>query len=46
MFATDTDFKRVVSAKLLTKSWIAHTYQIEEDSVIIVEITAASAIKF
>ena len=46
MFATDTDFKRVVSAKVLTKSWIAQTYQVEEDSVIFVEITAASAIKF
>ena len=46
MFATDTDFKRVVSAKVLTKSWIAQTYQVEEDSVIFVEITVASAIKF
>jgi hypothetical protein len=46
MFATDTDFKRVVSAKVLTKSWIAQTYLVEEDSVIFVEITAASAIKF
>ena len=46
MFANDTDFKRVVSAKVLTKSWIAQTYQVEEDSVIFVEINAASAIKF
>ena len=46
MFANDTDFKRVVSAKVLTKSRIAQTYQILEDSVIFVEITAASAIKF
>ena len=46
MFANDTDFKRVVSAKVLTKSWIAKTYQIPEDSVIFVEITAARAIKF
>ena len=46
MFATDTDFKRVVSAKVLTKSWIAQTYQIPEDSVIFIEINAASAIKF
>ena len=46
MFATDTDFKRVVSAKVLTKSWVAQTYQVEEDSVIFVEITAASASKF
>ena len=46
MFANDTDFKRVVSAKVLTKSWIAQTYQIPEDSVIFIEINAASAIKF
>jgi hypothetical protein len=46
MFANDTNFKRVVSAKVLTKSWIAKTYQIPEDSVIFVEITVASAIKF
>jgi len=46
MFATDTDFKRVVSAKVLTKSWIAQTYQVEEDSVIFVEIASARAIKF
>ena len=46
MFANDKDFKRVVSAKILTKSWIAQTYQVAEDSVIFVEITAARAIKF
>ena len=46
MFANDTNFKRVVSAKVLTKSWIAKTYEISEDSVIFVEITTASAIKF
>ena len=46
MFTNDKDFKRVVSAKILTKSWIAQTYQVEEDSLIFVEITAARAIKF
>ena len=46
MFANDTDFKRVVSAKVLTKNWIAQTYQVEEESVIFVEIAAARAIKF
>ena len=46
MFANDTNFKRVVSAKVLTKSWIAKTYQIPEDLVIFVEITAARVIKF
>ncbi len=34
MFANETDFKRVVSAKVLTKSWIDQTDQVEKDSVI------------
>ena len=34
MFANDADFKKVVSAKVLTKSWIARTYQVPIDSVI------------
>jgi len=46
MFANETDFKRVVSAKVLTKSWIAQTYQVEGDSVIFMEIATARAIKF
>ncbi|MBC8258536.1 MAG: DUF4387 domain-containing protein [SAR324 cluster bacterium] len=46
MFADDADFKRVVCANILTKSWVAKTYQVQEDSVIFVEIAAASAIKF
>ena len=46
MFANDTDFERVVSAKDLTKNWIARTYQVPEDSVIFLEIFAARAIKF
>ena len=46
MFANDADFERVVSAKVLTKNWIARTYQVQEDSVILVGISAANAIKF
>ena len=46
MFANDADFERVVSAKVLTKNWIASTYQVQEDSVIFVGISAANAIKF
>ena len=46
MFANDTDFERAVSAKVLTKNWIARTYQVSEDSVIFLGIFAARAIKF
>ena len=46
MFANDADFEKVVSAKVLTKSWIARTYQVPEDSVIILGILAARAINF
>ena len=46
MFANDADFERVVSAKVLTKNWIARTYQVPEDSVIILGIFAARVIKF
>ena len=46
MFANDEDFESVVSAKILTKNWIARTYQVPEDSVIFLEIFAAKAIKF
>ena len=46
MFANDADFERVVSAKILTKNWIARTYQVPEDSVIILGIFAARVIKF
>ena len=46
MFANDADFERVVSAKILTKNWIARTYQVPEDSVILLGILAARAIKF
>ena len=46
MIANDADFERVVSAKVLTKNWISRTYQVQEDSVILVGISAANAIKF
>ena len=46
MFANDEDFESVVSAKILTKNLIARTYQVPEDSVILLEIFAAKAIKF
>ena len=46
MFANDADLERVVSAKILTKNWIARTYQVPEDSVIILGIFAARVIKF
>ena len=46
MFANDEDFESVVSAKILTKDWIARTYQVPEDSVIFLEIFAAKAIEF
>ena len=46
MFANDADFERVVSAKILTKNWIARMYQVPEDSVIFLGIFAARAIKF
>jgi len=46
IFANDADFERVVSAKILTKNWIARTYQVPEDSVILLGIFAARAIKF
>ena len=42
----ELNFERVVSAKVLTKNWIARTYQVQEDSVIFVGIYAANAIKF
>ena len=45
MFANDTDFERVISAKVLTKNWIAITYQVQEDSVIFVGFPTANAIK-
>ena len=46
MFANDADFERVVSAKVLTKNWIASTYQVQEDSVVFLGIFAVRAIKF
>ena len=46
MFDNDIDFKRVVSAKVLTKEWISETYRIPEDSIIFLEIASARAIKF
>ena len=46
MFANDEDFESVVSAKILTKNWIARKYQVQEDSVIFLGIFAARAIKF
>ena len=29
MFANEADFERVVSAKVLTKNWIARIYQVQ-----------------
>ena len=46
MFANDADFERVVSAKVLTKHWIARTYQVPEYSVIFEGVPIANAIKF
>jgi len=46
IFASDVDFERVVSAKVLTKNWIARTYQVPEYSVIFIGIPTARAIKF
>ena len=44
IFENYADFERVVSAKVLTKNWIARTYQVQEDSVIFEGISAANAI--
>ena len=31
MFTNDADFERVISSKVLTKNWIARTFQVPED---------------
>lgn len=46
MFATDIDFERVVAAGVITKPWIAATWQQNEDEILLKNLAAARAIKF
>ena len=46
MFDTDADFQRVVDSQLINKPWVASTWHIDEQSIVLVELAAARAIKF
>jgi hypothetical protein len=46
MFDTEADFLRVVKAGVPSKRWIAETYRIPEEEVLLVQLPQARAIKF
>lgn len=46
MFDTDTDFNRATNSQAINKLWVADTWQVPIDDVILVELAAARAIKF
>ncbi len=46
MFDTDDDFQRVVDSQLINREWVASTWQIARDEIVLVELKAARAIKF
>ena len=46
MFKTDADFERAVAANLITQNWIAETYDVPSQNVVLVNLKPARAIKF
>ncbi|MEZ5825741.1 MAG: DUF4387 domain-containing protein [Geminicoccaceae bacterium] len=46
MFATDSDFERVVQADVLTRDWIAKVWQRDVKDIVLVALPQARAIKF
>ena len=46
LFATDADYDRVASAGVITKSWVADTYGVDEGDIILALHKPARAIKF
>lgn len=46
MFERDEDLARAVRADVVTKAWIARTYQVAEDAIVLVALPQARAIKF
>ncbi len=46
MFESDANFERVAGSGVITKEWIAGTYNVNVDDVILVNHPAARAIKF
>ena len=46
MFETESDFQRVARAGVPTKDWIAETYRVPENDVILVQLPQVRAIKF
>lgn len=45
MFATDADFDRAVAANVVTREWVAKTYRVSANAVVLVDLPAARAIK-
>ena len=46
MFETEADFLRAVKTGVPSKSWIAETYQVSEEEILLVQLPQARAIKF
>ena len=46
MFATDADYQRAVAAEVITQNWIAETYNVKAEDIVLVNLDAARAIKF
>ncbi len=46
MFDTDSDFQRVVASQVINKAWVAATWEIPLQDIVLVELPAARAIKF
>ena len=46
MFESDRDLERAVAADVVSKPWIARTYQVEPEEIVLVALPQARAIKF
>lgn len=46
MFDTDADYQRAVDSGVINRAWVASTWHIEEEQILLVELAAARAIKF
>ncbi|MGB0865601.1 MAG: DUF4387 domain-containing protein [Granulosicoccaceae bacterium] len=46
MFDTDADYQRAVDSAVINRAWVASTWHIEEEQILLVELAAARAIKF
>jgi hypothetical protein len=46
LFATDADYDRVANAQVITASWVAKTYGVQEADIILALHKPARAIKF